>query len=80
MEAAIPECSLFVTCTGCADILRLDHFLQMKEDAICCNIGHFDCELDIAGLNGACVEKVEVKPQVCFLVFNLISCIFPVIS
>ncbi|XP_065174577.1 adenosylhomocysteinase-like [Sycon ciliatum] len=64
VEDAIPECRIFVTATGCADILRVDHFQAMMEDAICCNIGHFDCELDIAGLNACAVEKVEVKPQV----------------
>lgn len=61
---AVKEGNIFVTCTGCKDILLGEHFAQMKEDSICCNIGHFDCEIDVAWLNANCVEKVEVKPQV----------------
>ena len=40
------------------------HFEQMKEDSIVCNIGHFDCELDVKWLNENAKEKVTVKPQV----------------
>merc|ERR1712193_281385 len=41
-----------------------EHFLKLKEDAIVCNIGHFDCEIDTAWLEANCVEKQTVKPQV----------------
>ena len=57
------RCNIFVTTTGCKDILTGKHFMMMKNDAIVCNIGHFDCEAAAAWLNQNC--KVEnVKPQV----------------
>ena len=63
MDEAASRASLFVTATGCCEILKPEHFLAMKDNAICCNIGHFDCEVDVAWLetNG---KKVEIKPQV----------------
>ena len=64
MDEAASRASLFVTATGCCDILRPDHFMQMKDNAICCNIGHFDCEVDVAWLDTNCKKKVEIKPQV----------------
>jgi len=56
--------NLVVTTTGCKDIVTGDHFLKFKEDAIVCNIGHFDCEIDTAWLEANCAEKDTVKPQV----------------
>jgi len=56
--------NLVVTTTGCKDIVTGEHFLKLKEDAIVCNIGHFDCEIDTAWLEANCVEKDTVKPQV----------------
>ncbi|XP_052818836.1 adenosylhomocysteinase A-like [Mya arenaria] len=64
VDDAIPRCRIFVTASGCKDILMGRHFEQMLEDAIVCNIGHFDCELDIKWLNENCVKKEQVKPQV----------------
>lgn len=55
---------LFVTTTGCKDIITGKHFEAMREDAIVCNIGHFDCEIDVAYLDKNCAEKVTIKPQV----------------
>eukprot|EP01132_Coremiostelium_polycephalum_P004838 gene4838-6028_t len=63
MEDAAPQANIFVTTTGCKDIVVQRHFEVMKEDAIVCNIGHFDCEIDVAWLN-ANATKVNVKPQV----------------
>ncbi|KAN0039685.1 hypothetical protein ACTA71_007490 [Dictyostelium dimigraforme] len=63
METAAPQGNIFVTTTGCRDIIRGEHFAVMKEDAIVCNIGHFDCEIDVAWLN-ANAKKDTVKPQV----------------
>ncbi|KAM9962278.1 hypothetical protein ACTFIW_003492 [Dictyostelium discoideum] len=63
METAAPLSNIFVTTTGCRDIVRGEHFAVMKEDAIVCNIGHFDCEIDVAWLN-ANAKKDTVKPQV----------------
>jgi len=64
MEDACSEATIFVTTTGCRDIVRSEHFLKMKDDSIVCNIGHFDIEIDVAWLNTNAKEKVEIKPQV----------------
>uniref|UniRef100_UPI00358EF4E0 adenosylhomocysteinase n=1 Tax=Myxine glutinosa TaxID=7769 RepID=UPI00358EF4E0 len=64
MDEACKEGNIFVTTTGCKDIIMGKHFEQMKEDSIVCNIGHFDCELDVKWLNENAKEKVTVKPQV----------------
>jgi len=64
MEDAVKEARLFVTTTGCKDIIRGDHFAVMLEDSIVCNIGHFDCEIDVKWLNDNCQSKDQVKPQV----------------
>ena len=64
MEEACPKANIFVTATGCSNIITRDHFPHMKDDAILCNIGHFDCEIDVAWLNTNAKEKVNVKPQV----------------
>ena len=64
MEEAAPRGTVFVTTTGCCDIIRGEHFLQMPDDAIVCNIGHFDIEVDVAWLEKNATEKIEIKPQV----------------
>lgn len=64
MEYAAPISNIFVTTTGCRDIIRGEHFNVMKEDAIVCNIGHFDIEIDVAWLKKNAVSKVNIKPQV----------------
>ncbi|XP_021102543.1 adenosylhomocysteinase isoform X4 [Heterocephalus glaber] len=64
MEEACQEGNIFVTTTGCVDIIIGRHFEQMKDDAIVCNIGHFDVEIDVKWLNENAVEKVNIKPQV----------------
>merc|ERR1711875_70479 len=63
MDEACKEARIFVTTTGCSGIIEGRHFEQMLEDAIVCNIGHFDCEIDAAWLNDNAV-KSNVKPQV----------------
>ncbi|HEY2881320.1 MAG TPA: adenosylhomocysteinase [Pirellulales bacterium] len=65
MEEAAPRGNIFVTTTGCRDIILGEHMLAMPNDAIVCNIGHFDLEIDMAWLNGQKnVKKQEIKPQV----------------
>ncbi|XP_043946209.1 adenosylhomocysteinase [Protopterus annectens] len=64
MDDACKEGNIFVTTTGCKDIIGERHFVHMKEDSIVCNIGHFDVEVDVKWLNDNAVEKVNVKPQV----------------
>jgi len=65
MEEAASQGQIFVTASGCRDVIRGEHIAQMPNDAIICNIGHFDLEIDVAWLeNTAGIQKVEVKPQV----------------
>lgn len=64
MDEAVKEANIFVTSTGCTDIIMGHHFEQMKDDAIVCNIGHFDCEIAVSWLNKNAVEKINIKPQV----------------
>ncbi len=68
VEDALPEYDIYVTATGNKDILRAEHMARMKHNAVVCNIGHFDNEIDMAGLEALRrrgeVEKIEVKPQV----------------
>jgi adenosylhomocysteinase len=62
MDQACREADIFVTATGNVNVITVDHMLQMKENSIVCNIGHFDSEIDIAGLADA--KWDEIKPQV----------------
>ncbi|GFO07045.1 V-type proton ATPase subunit d [Plakobranchus ocellatus] len=64
IENTLNEARIFVTSTGCKGILKPEHFTQMLEDTIVCNIGHFDCEIDVAWLNANCSKKEQIKPQV----------------
>lgn len=65
MDTAILEADIIVTATGNCDIIRERHFRAMKHNAVVCNIGHFDNEIDMAWLNGAYgTTKDEIKPQV----------------
>ncbi|XP_065569053.1 adenosylhomocysteinase-like isoform X2 [Artemia franciscana] len=64
MEEAVSKAQIFVTTTGCKDIIRGEHFAAMRNDAIVCNIGHFDCEIDVKWLVDNAVEKISIKPQV----------------
>merc|ERR1719318_723919 len=63
MDEAVKEARIFVTATGNKKIIRPYHFDQMLDDAIVCNIGHFDCEIDVEYLNSN-AKKENVKPQV----------------
>ncbi len=65
MDEAAKRGNIFVTATGNRDIIMGEHMKVMPNDAIVCNIGHFDLEIDMAWLNGQKgVKKVEIKPQV----------------
>jgi adenosylhomocysteinase len=65
MDEAAPRGQIFVTATGCRDVILGQHMKAMKNDAIVCNIGHFDLEIDMAWLTAQRdVNKVEIKPQV----------------
>jgi adenosylhomocysteinase len=70
MEDAAPQGDIFVTATGCAGIIRSEHMKVMKDQAIVCNIGHFDCEIDVAWLEkNPEIKEVNVKPQVDQFIF-----------
>ncbi len=62
MEEAAPRADIFVTATGNVDVITLDHMRAMKDRAIVCNIGHFDSEIQVAGLKN--LTWHNVKPQV----------------
>ncbi len=65
MEEAVKEGDIFVTTTGCADIICIEHMEKMKTDSIVCNIGHFDIEIQVEALNKfSGIKKVVIKPQV----------------
>ena len=68
VEEVADQVDIFVTATGCRDIIVKEHFLKMKTGTIVCNIGHFDLEVDMAWLNQNS-QKRKIKPQVdlhCF--------------
>ncbi len=70
MEEAVHEGDIFVTTTGCRDIITIDHMERMKDTAIVCNIGHFDIEIQVEALNNfKGIKKEEVKPQVDLYTF-----------
>ena len=62
MEDAAPDADIFVTTTGNIDVITVDHMREMKDRAIVCNIGHFDSEIQIAGLKNFTWDNI--KPQV----------------
>ncbi|HOP04501.1 MAG TPA: adenosylhomocysteinase [Tenuifilaceae bacterium] len=65
LEDALDEGNIFVTATGNRDVITVNHMLRMKDQAIVCNIGHFDNEIQVEKLNNAPgVRKETVKPQV----------------
>ncbi len=65
MEDALPYGDIYVTCTGNCDVITGEHMMGMKDEAIVCNIGHFDSEIQMSWLesNPDC-RKMEIKPQV----------------
>ncbi|HEU4404688.1 MAG TPA: adenosylhomocysteinase, partial [Polyangiaceae bacterium] len=70
VETAAPLADIVVTATGCSDIVRAEHMMRMKDEVILCNIGHFDCEIQVAWLEqNPEIKKVNVKPQVDQYVF-----------
>lgn len=64
MEKAAPLGDIFVSATGCAWTITVDHMLTMKDGAILTNAGHFNCEVDMEGLEKAAVEKKEARRNI----------------
>jgi adenosylhomocysteinase len=70
VEDALDEGNIYVTTTGNRDVITLEHMLKMKDQAIVCNIGHFDNEIQVDKLNVMPgVQKIEIKPQVDKYIF-----------
>ena len=70
IDEALKEGNIFVTTTGNKDVITLDHMSKMNDEAIVCNIGHFDNEIQVELLNTAPgVERINIKPQVDKYVF-----------
>ena len=68
MEYAADKCDIFVTTTGNRDVITFEHMQAMKNEAIVCNIGHFDNEIEVAKLEEHC-QWDEIKPQVDHVIF-----------
>ena len=64
MKSAAKHGDFFVTVTGCNNVITTEHFANMKHGAVCCNAGHFDCEVDVAGLREMSIEHEELRPNV----------------
>jgi adenosylhomocysteinase len=62
-ESTLGVADIYVTCTGNRDIITLEHMQQMKDQAIVCNIGHFDNEIQVSRLETSNAKRVNVKPQ-----------------
>lgn len=64
MAQAAEKGDIFVTVTGCENVIVPEHFIKMKDGAICCNAGHFDCEVAVADLEKMAVESWEARENI----------------
>lgn len=70
LDEVVGEVDVFVTATGCKEVIRAEHMTKMKDTAIVCNIGHFDVEIDVAGLKAVKgIQRKTIKPQVDVFTF-----------
>jgi adenosylhomocysteinase len=70
LETVAPHGDIFVTATGCSDVVRAEHMIAMKDEAILCNIGHFDSEIQISWLEkNPEIKEENIKPQVDHFIF-----------
>ena len=76
IEDTLGRGDIYVTCTGNCDIITLEHMQQMKDQAIVCNIGHFDNEIQMDRLNESGAQKTNIKPQVDMYTFPAGQSIF----
>ncbi|HAJ79865.1 MAG TPA: adenosylhomocysteinase [Fibrobacteres bacterium] len=77
IEDALPFADIYVTATGNCDIITIDHMAKMKDQAIVCNIGHFDNEIHVDKLNNyPGIKRVNIKPQVDKYIFPDGHCIY----
>ncbi len=70
LEDTLGRGDIYVTCTGNVDIITLEHMQHMKDQAIVCNIGHFDNEIQMDALNTSGAKKTNIKPQVDMYTFS----------
>jgi adenosylhomocysteinase len=70
VEDTLGRGDIYVTCTGNTDIITLDHMQRMKDQAIVCNIGHFDNEIQVDRLNISGALRTNIKPQVDMYTFG----------
>jgi adenosylhomocysteinase len=76
MEEAVKQGDIFVTATGCSDVITGGHMSKMKDGAIVCNIGHFDSEIDVAWLTSQKnIKEENIKPQVDKFIFSNGKCL-----
>ena len=76
VEATLGRGDIYVTTTGNKDVLTLEHMQQMKDQAIVCNIGHFDNEIQVDRLNASDAVRLNIKPQVDKYSFKNGNCIY----
>ena len=77
IEDALPYADIYVTTTGNCEIITIDHMAKMKDQAIVCNIGHFDNEIQVDKLqNYPGIKRVNIKPQVDKYIFPDGHCIY----
>jgi len=77
MEEGVQEGNIFVTTTGNKDVITIEHMAAMKDEAIVCNIGHFDNEIQVSQLeNYPGIKKINIKPQVDKYIFPDGHCIY----
>jgi adenosylhomocysteinase len=77
IEETLGRGDIYVTCTGNCDVITLDHMRRMKDQAIVCNIGHFDNEIQVDALNAAAdAQRITIKPQVDRYTFSTGRSIF----
>lgn len=69
IESTLGRADIYVTTTGNKDVITLQHMQQMKDQAIVCNIGHFDNEIQVDALNASGAQRINIKPQVDKYVF-----------
>lgn len=77
VEETLGKADIYVTATGNCDVITLEHMLKMKDQAIVCNIGHFDNEIQVDQLNSyPGIKKINIKPQVDKYIFPDGHCIY----
>jgi adenosylhomocysteinase len=76
VEDTLGRGDIYVTCTGNCDIITLEHMSKMKDQAIVCNIGHFDNEIQVDRLNESGATRTNIKPQVDMYTFPTGNSIF----